>query len=75
MEKKTLRVSNPPAEAPIPTIGQLMTSFGFFSCLTFFKGFSLAGGAFFFFVGMVVAFIFQWMRKNQNMDLNMALWN
>jgi len=29
MEKKALRVSNPPAEAPIPTIGQLMTSFGF----------------------------------------------
>jgi len=41
--------------------------------IPFFKEFSLADGAFFFFVGMVVSFIFEWMRKNQNIYLNMAV--
>jgi len=33
MEKKVFKVSNPPAEAPIPMIGKLMPCFGFFTCL------------------------------------------
>jgi hypothetical protein len=52
-----------------------MPSFCFFSGSTFFKDFFLAGGAFFFFVGMEVTFMFGRMRKNQNMDRNMAVLN
>jgi len=73
MEKKAFNVSSPPAEAPIPTMGKRMPSFEFFSCLTFFKDFFFGGGAFFFFVGMVVAFIVELMRKNDTLDLNVAI--
>ena len=68
MKKKKLRVSNPPAEAPMPTIGNGIPFLGFSSCSTFSREFLLARGAFFFFVGMVVAFLFEGVRKRETVQ-------